>query len=191
MSGVASVAIFIWLLRPLLAFHRTSNPDSTSYFRHRITKSLNKFRAYIPFRLPQSDGPYLQAVNQTLVRAVEWLVWKTLIGTVLIVIPTIANLALMASVGGREQAWLCFTICTVDGKLLLLFLLLSYSLYLSGSMLILRAVTWAVCVIHWLTVDPLEVDSRPTTRAAFPLATTERPETQMSEGSIPMQQPRK
>lgn len=34
-------------------------------------------------------------------------------------------------------------------------------------------VTWTVCVIHWLTVDPLEVDSRPTVQMGLqPQATS-------------------
>jgi hypothetical protein len=108
-------AVFIWLLRPLLAFHQTNDPNASSYFRHWFRKTFNTVGVWIPFKFPQSSGPYHQPVNQSLVRAVEWLVWKTLAGTVLIVIPTIANLSLLTVMGGREQAWLCFTICTADG----------------------------------------------------------------------------
>lgn len=36
------------------------------------------------------------------------------------------------------------------------------SRYWCYGMLTLRAVTWAVSVIHWLTVDPLDVENGPT-----------------------------
>jgi hypothetical protein len=107
--------VFLWLLRPLLAFHQTSNPDSRSYFRHRIMKALQKACSWFPIRLSQSE-PYRPALNTHLVKTVEWLVWKTLIATILTVIPTIVNLSLLYHMGGREQGWLCFMICTVDGE---------------------------------------------------------------------------
>jgi hypothetical protein len=110
-------AVFIWLIRPLLAFHRTSDPNSKSCFRDRLTKSFNTACGWIPtIRLPNSGGPYHQTVNQSLVNAVEWLVWKTLAGTVLIVMPTIANLVTLTAMGGKELAWVCFTVCTADSK---------------------------------------------------------------------------
>jgi hypothetical protein len=101
-------AVFLWLLRPLLAFHQTSNPESTAYFRHRIAKLVLGTCAWVPLRLPQTE-PYHAALNTNLVKAVEWLVWKTLAGTVGIVVPTIVNLSLLYRMDGREQGWLCFT----------------------------------------------------------------------------------
>ncbi|KAF2434903.1 hypothetical protein EJ08DRAFT_569705, partial [Tothia fuscella] len=118
--------VFLWLLRPLLAFHQTSDPERRSYFRHRLLKYLESACCWTPFKFSRSNGPYRPALNTSLVKAVEVLVWKTFVGTVLIVIPTIVNLSLLYRMGGREQGWMCFTICTID-------------------------VTWAVCVIHWLT----------------------------------------
>jgi hypothetical protein len=109
-------AVFIWLIRPLLAFQRTRDPDAKSYFRDRLSKSLNTVCTWIPIKLPNTGGPYHQAVSQSLVGAVEWLVWKTLAGTVLIVIPTIANLVTLTAIGGQERGWVCFTVCTADSK---------------------------------------------------------------------------
>ena len=40
----------------------------------------------------------------------------TLMGFALLVIPTIINLAVLVKVKGHEQVWLCYSICTVDGK---------------------------------------------------------------------------
>lgn len=134
-------AVFIWLIRPLLAFHRSSNPDSKSYFRDKLKTSFGALCARIPITLGSTSGPYHQEATQSRVSQVEQLVWKTIIGTILVVLPTIANLVSLNAVGGREHAWICYTVCTAD-------------------------ITWSVCIIHWLTVDPLEVDNHPTkTRA--------------------------
>jgi hypothetical protein len=109
-------AVFLWLLRPLLAFHQTGDPERRGYFRFRVFKYLGEAGSWIPsacswisFRFPHLEGPYRPALNTNLVKAVEILVWKTLIGTVLIVIPTIVNLSLLYHMAGKEQGWLCFT----------------------------------------------------------------------------------
>ena len=42
---------------------------------------------------------------------------KSCMGATSIIIPTVANLAVLFKLNGHEQGWLCFTICTIDGKL--------------------------------------------------------------------------
>ncbi|KAH9827705.1 hypothetical protein Tdes44962_MAKER00431, partial [Teratosphaeria destructans] len=56
---------------------------------------------------------------------------KCLAASVLVLIPTIVNLALLHSWNGHEQGWLCFTVCTFD-------------------------VTAQICVVHWVTVEKTE-----------------------------------
>lgn len=41
---------------------------------------------------------------------------KTIIGTCFILVPTVFNLALYTADHGDEPAWLCLTICTLDGE---------------------------------------------------------------------------
>ncbi|KAF2767239.1 hypothetical protein EJ03DRAFT_296971, partial [Teratosphaeria nubilosa] len=53
---------------------------------------------------------------------------KCLAASVLVLISTIVNLALLHSWDGHEQGWLCFTVCTFD-------------------------VTAQLCVVHWVTVE--------------------------------------
>lgn len=106
-------AVFIWLIRPLLAFRRTSNPDSKSYFRDKLKTSFSALCSRIP---ASTSRPYHQEVTQSVVSRVEWLVWKTIGGTFLIVLPTIANLVSLTAMGGREHAWICYTVCTADSK---------------------------------------------------------------------------
>ncbi|KAF4548182.1 Hypothetical protein D9617_31g064180 [Elsinoe fawcettii] len=62
---------------------------------------------------------------------IDKLIVKSTIGTVLVIFPTIANLGFLSHQGGRERAWICLTFCTVD-------------------------VTWAVLILHWLTVGSPE-----------------------------------
>lgn len=137
-------AVFVWLIRPLLAFRRTSNPDSKSYFRDKLRTSFSALLARNPPTLESTSGPYHQALTRSVVPRVERLVWKTIGGTVLIILPTIANLVSLTALGGRTHAFVCYSVCTAD-------------------------ITWSICVIHWLTVDPLEVDSHPTATPALHL----------------------
>lgn len=108
--------VFLWLLRPLLAFHQTGDPERRAYFRVHFFKYLREASSRVPsfcsriiFRFSQMEGPYRPALNTNLAKSIECLVWKTLIGSVLIVIPTIVNLSLLYHMAGKEQGWLCFT----------------------------------------------------------------------------------
>lgn len=44
------------------------------------------------------------------------LVIRSLCGSVMVLVPTIINLVLIYCWRGKEQGWLCFTVCTLDGK---------------------------------------------------------------------------
>jgi hypothetical protein len=111
--------VFIWLLRPLLQFHRQGEMEN---WRYRLRQMAAKGLSCVSINLaigrarPISEGPYHRALNENLVTAVERLVWKSLIGCIVVVLPTIVNLSLLYAFGGEEQGWLCFTICIVDGK---------------------------------------------------------------------------
>lgn len=61
---------------------------------------------------------------------------KCFIGFVVAIVPTCVNLVILFFVNGHEQAWVCFLMCTIDGKfsiafVLLLLLLIAYS-YIGG-----------------------------------------------------------
>jgi hypothetical protein len=57
----------------------------------------------------------LRRENPTAVRQTECLLWKTLAGCILAVLPTLTNLTTMSVLDGVEPLWLCFTACTLDG----------------------------------------------------------------------------
>ncbi|KAF2811487.1 uncharacterized protein BDZ99DRAFT_384865 [Mytilinidion resinicola] len=106
--------LFIYLLKPLLSFG-----------------GLMAFPASPSDRIKRQD--YLHPMNTNFLKSIKMLLWKSVIGSILVSLPTITNVSLLFSMKGRELGWLCFVCCTLD-------------------------VTWAVCVLHWLTVDPAEVD---------------------------------
>jgi hypothetical protein len=57
----------------------------------------------------------LRRENPNAARQTERLLWKTLAGCILAVLPTLANLTTMGLLDGVEPLWLCFTACTLDG----------------------------------------------------------------------------
>ncbi|KAF2680568.1 hypothetical protein K458DRAFT_392619 [Lentithecium fluviatile CBS 122367] len=120
--------IFIYLLRPLLQFGGMSNEVVPA---NRFTKGMRR----ILKSSGRSNHIDFYPMNHLLFKSVETLLWKSLIGSVLVMLPTVGNLAALLPLRGRELGWLCLTICTFD-------------------------VTWAVCVIHWLTIGSTEIDER-------------------------------
>ncbi|OCL05032.1 hypothetical protein AOQ84DRAFT_414522 [Glonium stellatum] len=125
--NLALTGVFIYLLQPLLSFGGLSN--TSPLWPNKLTSCIRRVLK-IKERL---DSDYSSPINRNFLKSIEALLWKSLIGSVLVTLPTVANLGLLYHMKGRELGWLCFTICTID-------------------------VTWAVCVIHWLTVDPIEID---------------------------------
>lgn len=70
----------------------------------------------------------IHSANTSPNNPVEQLIKRTLLGCLLVLVPTVVNVALLLRFNGFEQGWLCFSLCSMD-------------------------VTWAVCVVHWLTND--------------------------------------
>lgn len=110
---------FLWLLRPLLAFGR---PTQVPLWKQWLSEKLAPYAWLIPFKLPEIP-PYRQTITRELVKAREKLVRKTLIGSILVIMPTIANLMILYVLNGQEMAWLCLTLCTTDGMSLALLML--------------------------------------------------------------------
>ncbi len=76
----------------------------------------------LPFRKLQAASNEYEKIRKFHIGRVIW-------GLIAVTIPTVANLYVLASVHGREQGWLCLSVCTGD-------------------------ITWGVIVIHWLTSKP-------------------------------------
>ena len=91
--NVGMMAMYIWLALPYLGGRS---------FPGIKLRALGFRRNTIEF---QSQGELL-----------ELFIWKGLYGAFVVILPTVANLVTLFRVHGREQGWLCFTICTIDGE---------------------------------------------------------------------------
>lgn len=128
--NIGFTGLFICLLWPLLRFHhnRSSAGGSGSWPQWIFQRKQQN-----DVEMRQHGRPQQSSNNDRLMRVLRKLVIKTVIGGLLIMIPTLANLTVLFFMQGHEQGWLCFTICSLD-------------------------VTWAVIIVHWLTVDPADLD---------------------------------
>ncbi|KAF2181640.1 hypothetical protein K469DRAFT_254506 [Zopfia rhizophila CBS 207.26] len=157
--NMALTGTFIYLLRPLLRFGGISNSAVPA---SRFTKGNRRILKSAGRRNSADVYP----LNQNFLKAIKALLRKSIIGSVLVMLPTVGNLAALYSLKGRELGWLCLTICTFDGKSWMEFGAFSrrglftynYGLLQPNTKRI--AVTWAVVVIHWLTVGSTKVEER-------------------------------
>lgn len=108
--NVALTGLFTYMLQS--GFKLSLRLPSTAASRLQVSGR----RASILIKLkPQFEGgEYEDGVNQANLKAIRTLLHKTIIGCAIVMMPTIINIALLTQ--GVEQSWLCFTICTIDGK---------------------------------------------------------------------------
>ena len=105
---VALTAVFFWLLRPVV---KTQGLSTVSEIVGMNTSSL------------QSRMRQLTANEREGTKKKRWCrkvsrfsYWKSLIGSGLIMLPTVANVIQFYIMKGHELALVCLTICTMDGK---------------------------------------------------------------------------
>jgi len=134
----ALTTVFVCLLRPLLKVGlRVGQAANERPKSVRLLGSLGPVSHWIAPGLVKTLDAGIDAngTPKNTVAGQQWkvyrLVWKSLIGSVLIFIPTVVNLCLFYRMHAHELGWFCFMLCTLD-------------------------VVWSVCVLHWLTVDPEE-----------------------------------
>jgi hypothetical protein len=119
----ALTGVFFYLLRPVIKL----------YGLNTISGVFGKDTA--------KDPHTLQARKETAVqRNIRILLWKSLIGSMLIMLPTIANMVQFYITGGRELALVCLALCVAD-------------------------VSWDAVVIHWLTFGSVEAEKELTRSA--------------------------
>ena len=107
--NTALTTTFIYLLKPLL--HFGSIPDAADP-PNRLTKCIRRVCASEDGRRTGTAYPRNQNLNFH--KSIEGLLWKSLFGSVLVMLPTVGNLAAMFTLNGRELGWLCLSICTFD-----------------------------------------------------------------------------
>ena len=108
--NISLTATFIYLLRPLLKFGGITNP---AFPASRATRSIRRI-----LRLRTEPlGMELCSTNRTFSKRFEVLLWRSMIGSVLIMLPTVGNVVAFYNLRGRELAWVCLTVCTLDSRL--------------------------------------------------------------------------
>ena len=107
----ALTIIFVWLFQPLLAFGR---PTNVPQWKQWMIRKVAPYAKHMPLNFLEVL-PYRQTLTRELVNAREKVVKKTLVGSVLIVIPTVVNMTILYVDDGKELGWLCLTLCIIDG----------------------------------------------------------------------------
>ena len=106
--NVGMTILFVVLIYPYVAHDWKSY---VPFWMVRGRKSLQWM-----FKRRQSEQPTSLEGLVDRRTALERLILKSLVASVAILLSTVTNLAVLFSMSGREQGWLCFTICTCDGK---------------------------------------------------------------------------
>ncbi|KAJ4407013.1 hypothetical protein N0V91_004179 [Didymella pomorum] len=131
--NAALTGVFFYLLRPVVKLHGLNTVSGV--FGKNTVKDL--------------DTP--KAQKETAVqRNIRILLWKSLFGSMLIMLPTVANMVQFYITGGRELALICLSLCVTD-------------------------VSWDAVVIHWLTFGSVEAEKELTRSAQESLRTMRAP----------------
>ena len=120
-DGRCRIGLPLKVTIPLLSYDIVLNFGLCGVFFRTCQKHTGTTRTRGLWQRVFSDLPF---VHPTLIAStpplrLEILAYRCLMGACAIVIPTTANLVILFRIHGREQGWLCFTICTIDSKSLL------------------------------------------------------------------------
>jgi hypothetical protein len=104
--------VFFWLLRPVLDFHGLLSVSNWfgGRFSSRVKQSVQKRELSLQH---ETDGGSLKSAMNKNIRT---LLWKCLIGSTLVMLPTVGNMAQFYVMNSRELGWVCLTICTLDSE---------------------------------------------------------------------------
>ncbi|KAH7087687.1 hypothetical protein FB567DRAFT_442309, partial [Paraphoma chrysanthemicola] len=112
--------VFIYLLNPVI---RSNSLSLSGCSASRVADYIGSC-----CRKSRKKGVQLRTANPHVARRLKKLLWRTFIGSCLVLIPTAGNLAQLTVLQGRELGFVCLTICTLD-------------------------VTWSCSVFHWLVTS--------------------------------------
>ena len=101
--------VFVYLLSPLV---RAGSLSTAAFPVSRFTTSLGSLcsRSSARIGLDICPNDHLRA------KRIEKLLWRTLIGSCLVLVPTVGNMAILTSLKGRELGWVCLTACSFDSR---------------------------------------------------------------------------
>jgi hypothetical protein len=103
--------VFFWLLRPVLDFHGLLKASTWfgAKFTNKVKKSVTKREVALDSALEGAS------IKSAMNKNIKVLLWKCLIGSTLVMLPTVANMTQFYIMNSRELGWVCLTICTLDG----------------------------------------------------------------------------
>lgn len=96
---VCLTGVFFYLLRPAARMHQFST----------IPDALRRVSTHIPFSPMVTSHTAAQ-------RNIRSLVWRSIIGSLLIEIPMMANMIQFVLVDGEELGTMCLALCVIEGK---------------------------------------------------------------------------
>lgn len=107
--NVLLTGVFFWLLRPVIQFHgllrgRKCCGGIFGSNHKRMTRNHDVMES-------QGSNGLEKAVNSNIMT----LLWKCLVGSMLVMLPTVGNMAQFYAMKSRELGWVCLSICTLDG----------------------------------------------------------------------------
>ena len=143
--------VFFWLLRPVLDFHGLLR--MSTWFGDRLTSKVKQsvHKREIELETALEGASLKSAMNKN----IRILLWKCLIGSTLVMLPTVANMTQFYIMNSRELGWVCLTICTLDGT--------SPHPKPPQSQVLTKSVSWGVIIVNWLTIGSAEAESNLTT----------------------------
>lgn len=100
---IVLTGVFIYLLQPTV---------KTGW----LSKVSGDFRATKTSKPTMEENTYITAAQRNIINLLR----KSLVGSLLIMIPTMVNMIQLYIMQGRELALVCVTMCILDGRLLLL-----------------------------------------------------------------------
>lgn len=106
--NIVFTTVFMVLLSPAI---RLRKPSIAVYPASRLTTCL--VSTYSRFNA-QKSFIHAHQGNRTMTKKIEKLLLRTIIGCGLIMIPTIANMATLSTLRGRELSWICLSSCGLD-----------------------------------------------------------------------------
>lgn len=107
--NLSLTGLFFWLLRPVLNFHGLLN--ASSWFGDKSSLKVKNVRKREAELASALQGASLKsAVNKNM----KTLLWKCLIGSTLVMLPTVASMTQFYMMKSRELSWIGLTVCTLD-----------------------------------------------------------------------------
>ena len=121
-DGKCRIGLPFKVTLPLLIYDILINLSLTAFFcwigqKYLRGRSLKQTLNIVSAALPFHHSKKLDTQENLLM----FMMVKGTIGAGAIIMPTVANLAILFKLNGHEQGWLCFTICTIDGMTLQIF----------------------------------------------------------------------